>query len=69
MKFTDEETLIQALKMRYREPFFLLQHHFWMDFTKYVSILIKSQFSIMLVLTRFILYGIIPPTAYAYYIC
>lgn len=35
MKFTDEETLIQALKMRYREPFFLLQHHFWMDFTKY----------------------------------
>lgn len=35
MKFTDEETLIQALKMRYREPFFLLQHHFWMDFNKY----------------------------------
>jgi hypothetical protein len=34
MKFTDEETLIQALKMRYREPFFLLQHHFWMDFNK-----------------------------------
>lgn len=35
MKFGDESTLVQALRMRYREPFFLLQHHYWMDFEKY----------------------------------
>lgn len=35
MKFGDESTLVQALRMRYREPFFLLQHHYWMDFETY----------------------------------
>ena len=35
MKFGDESTLVQALRMRYREPFFLLQHHYWMDFEQY----------------------------------
>ena len=35
MKFDDENNLIEWLNANLREPFFLMQHHYWMNFTKH----------------------------------
>ena len=35
MKFDAERILIEWLRVNLREPFFFMQHHYWMNFTKY----------------------------------
>lgn len=35
MQFDDEKPLLEWLKQNLQEPFFLMQHHYWMNFTKH----------------------------------
>ena len=35
MKFDENQPLADSLKGEFKEPFFLMQHHYWLDFKKF----------------------------------